>query len=145
MIRDLLFGKKKYIQTEKLGTFEARFKANSQKIKTWLSTIRIEGYSDEIVIILDGNSSGPFTKDIKNIIPIIDNIEQFDNKLRNKVQDNSSLNQKFKKFNLKELRLACIYPWDETRNSFELSYELISDDTVGFSVIYGNDKIIEIE
>ena len=144
MIRDLLLGKKIYIQTDRLGTFEARFKANSKKIKTWLSSIRIEGYSNEIVIILDGNSSGPFTKQIEKVTPIIENIEQFDNKLRNKVQDSSRLNEKFKKFNLKELRLACINPWDETRNNFELSYEFISNDTEGLSVIYENEKIIEI-
>lgn len=145
MIKDLLFGKKKYIPTDKLGTFEARFKANSQKVKTWISTIRIAGYSDEIVIILDGNSSGPFTKQVEHVTPIIENIEQLDNKLRTKIQDNSSLNEKFKKFDLKELRLVCINPWDETRNNFELSYEFISDDTEGVSVIYENEKIIKIE
>jgi hypothetical protein len=145
MIRDLLFGKKKFIKIDKLGTFAARFKANSVKIKSWLSTIRIEGYSDEIVIILEGDSSGPFTKQIESVTLIIENIEQFDDKLRNKIQDNSRLNEKFKKINLKELRLACINPWDETRKNFELSYELISDETVGLSVIYQNHEIIEIE
>ena len=142
---NLIFGKKKLVKTKILGTFEARVKKHSNRKKSWISTIEVEGYSKEIVIILEGDSNGPFVKQIESASRIINELKELDQKIISKIYDNNKLKAKFGSLNLKEFRLACLNPWDESRNSFELSYESKLDDSNGLSVILESGQIIEIE
>jgi hypothetical protein len=78
-VKDILFGKKKYFETANLGIFETRARSGSTaKNKIWLSTIRIENYSDEIVILLDGDSFGPLKDQLDVADWVVKNLKTID-------------------------------------------------------------------
>ncbi len=145
-IKDILFGKKKFFETLHLGLFEARVRneRTAEKI-TWLSVIKIENYSDEITILLDGNGYNPKKEQLDSVSWIIKNLKTIDNKIIDTINKNPALNEKYKDKNLFDLRLECIYPWDANLNSYELSLQSKSDKEFGISVIIQDKELIEIE
>ncbi|MBP1664475.1 MAG: hypothetical protein H6Q19_1615 [Bacteroidetes bacterium] len=144
-ILDILLGKKVFIETKHLGTFSARIrKNNNSRNIVWSSTIEIENYSKEIVILLEGDILGPEQEEVENTTWIIQNLKLIEKEMLNEIDRNYKLNEKFKHKNLNELRLSCIYPRDKNLNTIELSFESTSDDTTGTYAIIQNQKIIEV-
>lgn len=145
-IMNLLFGSKKRIETAKLGTFEAKIKnEKTAKDITWLSTIEITDYSDDITIILEGDGYGPEQKQLESATWIIENIKKINDELVSRINSDSTLNEKYRKFDLYDLRLSCLNPWEISLNSYELSFESKTNDDFAVSVIIQNEKIIEID
>ena len=144
--KDILFGEKKFVETEIVGTFHARIrKKNNSKAITWTSTIRIDNYSDEIVILLEGDSFGPAKVQVESATWIIQNIKGIENELLTEINRDLKLSDKFKNKNLNDLRLSCLNPWDISFNNYELSFESKSDESFAISAIIQNQKIVEIE
>lgn len=144
--KDILFGEKKFVEIEMLGTFCARIrKNNNSKSITWTSTIKIDNYSDEIVILLDGDAFGPVEEQIESATWIIQHIKGIENELLTEIKRDFKLSDKFKNKNINDLRLSCLNPWNTSLNNYELSFESKFDDSFAISVIIQNRKIVEIE
>ena len=145
-IMNLLFGSKKRIETAKLGIFEAKIKnEKTAKDITWLSTVEITDYSNDITIILEGDGYGPEQKQLESATWIIENIKIINDELVSKINNDSTLNEKYRKFDLYDLRLSCLNPWEISLNSYELSFESKRNDEFAVSVIIQNEKIIKID
>jgi|ERR1035437_999051 hypothetical protein len=144
-IRQLLFGTKKLVETKKLGTFDATVRnENTAKDITWCSTIGIKDYSEDITILLEGDGFEPSKKQIESATCIIENIKEIDKELISKINRNPELIEKYGNYNLTELRLSCLNPWDISLDSYELSYESKSGAEFSVSAIVQKNKIIEI-
>ncbi len=144
-LKDFIFGKKKFIKTDHLGVFDARVrKDHSLKEKTWASTIKSPNYPTEIVILLDGNSSGPHSRQINSVSQIIKNLPKINEALFLKFSSDPKLREQHPSIDLSRFRLCCISPWDNDKNSFELEYEFMSEDKKELSVILENGLIKEI-
>lgn len=145
-IMNLLFGSKKRIETAKLGIFEAKIKnEKTAKDITWLSTVEITDYSNDITIILEGDGYGPEQKQLESATWIIENIKIINDELVSKINNDSTLNEKYRKFDLYDLRPSCLNPWEISLNSYELSFESKRNDEFAVSVIIQNEKIIKID
>lgn len=145
-IKKILFGEKRFFKTSMIGTFEAKVRyENSKKEISWCSTIKIEGYSDEIVIILDGNALEPDRNLIDSATWIIENIKKIDLELIDKISRSPNLIDKFKGCDLSGIRLVFLSLWEKQFNSFELSYDSRFSEDLNITAILQNKKIIEIE
>lgn len=144
-IKQFFLGTKKYMETTKLGTFEASvWKENTEKEISWCSTIGIKDYSEDITIILEGDGYEPSKKQIESATWIIENISEIDTELIAKINRNPELIEKYGMYNLSYLRLSCLNPWDISLNSYELTYESISGKEFSVSAIVQKNMIIEI-
>jgi len=144
MIKDFLFGKKKQVTVEGLGTFEARVKPGPIKNKSWLTIIKLVRYQKESAIILEGNSNGPAPIQIEKVKFVIANLEKIEQEVETRIYNSFQLKKKYPHFKISDLQLDCIYPWEEDRHSFELSYDFLSDESKGISVTVEDGEIIEI-
>jgi hypothetical protein len=144
-IRQLIFGTKKFVETKKLGTFDATVRnENTAKDITWCSSIGIKDYSEDITILVEGDGFEPSKKQIESATWIIENIKEIDKELISKINRNPELIEKYGNYNLTELRLSCLNPWDISLDSYELSYESNSEKEFSVSAIVQQKKIIEV-
>lgn len=144
-IKQFLFGTKKFVETKNLGTFNATVRnENTAKDITWCSTIGIKDYSEDITIILEGDGFEPSKKQIESATWIIENIEEIDKELISTINQNPELIEKYGNYNLTELRLLCLNPWEISLDSYELSYESKSGEELSVSVIVQRNKILEV-
>ena len=144
-ILDYLFGKKKFVEIPKIGVFEARVRNHNVKKNTWVTTISIKDYADEIVIILDGDANAPEKKQVESVIWIIENLKEIDKEVIAGINRNRKLTDKFNKYDVNDLRLSDVNPYDAYLNSYDVSYSLKSNEEIGVSVIIQNNKVLEIE
>jgi hypothetical protein len=144
MILDLLFGKKRYVKTQKLGTFDARIRKETAKEKTWCSTFEIENYSEEVCVILEGDTKGPFKKHIENATRVIENLDKTDSQIKEMIKKSDKQREIFIDTNLDDLKLEAIISLDS--DTYELMYciDLHSDDEKSIGATYKNNQIITI-
>lgn len=146
-LKDIILGKEKKITDLKLGDLKARIRnENSRKSITWISEVALNFGPEATVIILEGDSKGPFEIQIDAAYEIIDHFDSIKSQVVEKIRTDSKLQQKFKGKNLNEFYLACINPWEIDYNSFELSFDSINkNEQSGLLIIWQNKFITEIE
>lgn len=145
-IRNFLFGKTKLFETAKLGTFKATIRnEKTRKVVVWLCTVAIPGYADEITIILEGDGYAPDPQQIESATRIVESIQRFNKELIASIMSDHGLREKYRSIDLQALRLACLNPWEISLNSYELSFESLTNEAVGVSAIVQEGKIIEID
>ena len=145
-ISDFLFGKKKYFETNKLGTFTARVRnENTVRNYVWKSSTPIANYNNNIVILLEGDAFEPLKNHLETANWIVENITEIDKEIISKINSNSELKEKFKNKNLSDLRLDLIYPSIDELYKFELSYISNSDTDFSITVLIQNKQIVDIE
>ncbi|AUC77049.1 MULTISPECIES: hypothetical protein [unclassified Olleya] len=148
-IIDYIFGTKKTFNHPILGTLTSeRIKGNNKtKNYSWQTTVLLKGNTEETYIILEGNTSSPFSNHLTAISQLIEN---WDNdylpKIENKINDNG-LNKIEKYSNWKtDFYLAAIYPISDKNETFELTLEPLDkekDDHI--SIVLKNKVITKIE
>lgn len=123
-IRDFLFGKVKSIYDSKLGLFKARIKNTDPSVGyVWAGEIRLSGQLRETVIILEGNSEGPFKKQLESAYKIVDRINDFAASILLK-SNSLSLDETMIIEWTKEFYLSAITPIELMDNSFEVEFEM---------------------
>lgn len=86
-IKDFIFGKEKVVADSKLGSFKARIKNAHPSIShTWTSVITLPEKSEETVIILEGNSDGPFRGQLNSAYKIVDSLNEIAHQLLKRIQ-----------------------------------------------------------
>jgi hypothetical protein len=146
-LKNIFYGKEKIITDSKLGELKARFKnEHSGKSITWSGEKDFNFGSEKTGIILEGDSNGPFGKQLQAAYDIIDHIEAIKTQIAEKISIDAGLQEKWQGKNINEFYLTIIVPREIDDNSFELVFDSIyKDDQLGISVIWQNKSIIEIK
>ncbi|MCP9762440.1 hypothetical protein [Lacihabitans soyangensis] len=145
--KDFLFGKEKTIADTKLGYLKSRIRKTHPSISyVWASEIRLSGQLQETVIILEGNSYGPFREQFDSAYIIVDNIKEIAERIH---LESKSLNLDKTKFCgdwTKDFYLSAITPIDIGESSFEVEYESTNPNDNSYILFTWKDNIIsEIE
>jgi len=142
-IKDFLFGKEKIIADTKLGYLKARIKKSHPSISyAWVSSTRLVGQLNETVVILEGNSDGPFKEQLYNAQKIVDSIDELASRI---LLESKSLTLNETKFFgnwTKDFYLSAITPIDINENSFEVEYESINPNDNRYILFTWKDNII---
>lgn len=145
-IGDFLFGKKKYYDTNKLGTFTTRVRnENTVRKYVWKSSTPIANYSKNTTILLEGDAYEPLKSHLETVTWIVDNIDKLDKEIISKVNSDSELKEKFNNKNLSDLRIDLIFPSFKELYKFELSYISNSDTDFYMTVLIQNKQIVGIQ
>lgn len=124
----LLFGEKTKINNPDLGFFEARIKNSNQKDIIWTGAIKSKEYNNELIILLIGNSNGPYKSQIETIKTILNDLENIYKQIVGIINDDSILQDKFQNKKISDFYLACINPWKKGEISYELTFDLKNGD-----------------
>lgn len=145
-IGDFLFGKKKYYDTNKLGTFTTRVRnENTVRKYVWKSSTPIANYSKNTTILLEGDAFEPLKNHLETANWIVENINEIDKEVISKINNNSELKEKFNNKNLSDLRIDLIFPSFKELYKFELSYISNSDTDFYMTVLIQNKQIVGIQ
>lgn len=145
-LKDILFGKEVQISDTKLGVLKARIKKTHPSINyVWASEVLLSEQQNETVIVLEGNSEGPFKKQLESAYSIVDNLTN----IQEQIIVESKKNKNKIKYNgdwIKQFYLAAITPIDVRDNSFEVNFEPINQDGNGYILLtWKNSKISELD
>lgn len=139
LLKDYLFGKLKFYKSNNLGVFEARIKDGKlYSDKSWHS------WHNEMNIILEGDSSGPYDKQINEVSQLISKIQQLKGEISLKILKDEKLKIRYKNINSNCLKLVSISPWEENKNSYELNFECLDSNKKEIGVICKEYKIEEV-
>ena len=146
-IKDFLFGKEKTIADTKLGHLKARIRKTHPSVScVWASEIRLSGQMQETVIILEGNSDGPFRAQLDSAYKIVDSIKEMATRI---YLESKSLNFDKNKFYgdwTKDFYLSAITPIDIRECSFEVEFESTNPNDNSYILFTWKDNVIsEIE
>lgn len=146
-IKDFLFGKEKTIADTKLGHLKARIRRTNPSVSyVWASEIRLSGQLQETVIILEGNSDGPFREQLDSAYKIVDSIKEMAARFH---LESKSLNLDKTKFYgdwTKDFYLSAITPIDIRESSFEVEFESTNPNDNSYILFTWKDNVIsEIE
>jgi hypothetical protein len=142
-IRDFLFGKVKTIDDSKLGLFKARIKNVNPSIGyVWVSEIRLSGQLRETIIILEGNSKGPFKKQLESAYKIIDSINDIATSILLKSNSLNLDETKMIEEWRKEFYLSAITPIDLVENTFEVEFETTNSKDNRYILCTWKDNVI---
>ena len=146
-IKDFLFGKEKTIPDSKLGFLKARIKKTHPSVSyVWASEIRLSGQLRETVIILEGNSDGPFREQLDSAYKIVDSIKELVTRI---YLDSKSMNldkTKYKGDWAKDFYLSAITPIDVAESSFEVEFETTTPNDDSYVLFTWKANVIsEIE
>jgi hypothetical protein len=123
-IKAFFFGKEKVIADKKLGLLKTRIKNTNPSISNvWASEVRLSGQLLETVIILEGNSEGPFKEQLDSAYKIVDSTNDISARI---LIDSKNMNLDTSRFIgdwIKEFYLSAITPIDLRENSFEVEFE----------------------
>jgi hypothetical protein len=139
----LLIGEKIEVEISELGIFNARIRNINKENIVWTGSISYNKSNQDLVILLLGDSKGPYKSQIEDTKIILKDLESINNQIIEIVNKDYSLKEKFKNQRITDFYLACINPWLKNEISYELSFESkINDGYIG--AIFKKGKISEV-
>ncbi len=125
-IKKLLFGEEIKIKTDSFGVFKARVKTVNQKNIIWTGKIAFKQH--ELILLLLGDSKGPYKHQLKTTNQIIEELDAIKSQIVALINMNVDLKDTFQNQHISHFRLACINPWLKNETSYELSFDSTKND-----------------
>lgn len=145
MILNWLFGKKKIVQDDVLGSLSARIKSTDpSKEYTWSSEQLISGQRKATVFLLEGNHAGPYGAQKKSVYKIIEDIDKIISEVDIELMKKPAVYDTLRSWKT-AFHFEVVYPFDVQRDEFELTFSpLEENDERWVSVIWCGGQLKEI-